>query len=110
MRERPPPARPNARFPTTSDGRYTLDLIVDPDFGLNALYINELRALSFRYYAVGKADLALSSDRGSQSISGSVKVRAKARCGGCRERTGGLTEPRPKREGELDLAICEAED
>lgn len=67
---------PRVAFPRTSDGRYVVDLVVDPKLGLGVLYINRFRALSFRYYGVGKSTLALFADGGFVRGDGAVRVRA----------------------------------
>jgi hypothetical protein len=68
-------APPNVRFPVAPDGHYALDLIVDPDLGLGVLYINEFRALSFRYYGIGKTHLALFADGSFSDVVGAVLTR-----------------------------------
>lgn len=66
---------PSVSFPSSPDGRYTLDLVVDPEAGLGILYINDFRALSFRYYNVGRTSLSLFSEIGFEAVTGSVMKR-----------------------------------
>jgi hypothetical protein len=68
---------PSVRYPVPEDGQYRLDLIVDPMLGLGILYINDFRALSFRYYKVGDTDLSLFSDTGFTAIESTVFTRSR---------------------------------
>ncbi|EJL36950.1 beta-fructosidase, levanase/invertase [Caulobacter sp. AP07] len=74
-----PAHAPRVAFPPDADGRYTFDLVVDPRLGLGVIYINDFRALSFRYYRVGETTLSLFADGGFAALTGSVKVRGEAR-------------------------------
>lgn len=68
---------PSVRYPVPEDGQYRLDLVIDPVLGLGILYINDFRALSFRYYKVGAADLSLFSDTGFTALEGTVFTRSR---------------------------------
>lgn len=68
-------ATPNVRFPAAPDGNYALDLLLDPDLGLGVLYINDFRALSFRYYGIGKTHVALFAGGGYNRVAGAVLTR-----------------------------------
>lgn len=70
-----PANAPRIAFPPNSEGRYTLDLVVDPEHGLGIAYINDFRALSFRYYRIGDTTLSLFADGGFATLGGSVRVR-----------------------------------
>jgi hypothetical protein len=67
---------PRVAFPAATDGAYMLDLVVDPDLGLGVLYIDDFRALSFRYYRVGATDLTLFADGGFSAVEGAVFERS----------------------------------
>ena len=67
---------PSVRYPAPEDGRYRLDFVVDPVLGLGILYINDFRALSFRYYKVLGANLSLFSDTGFTALEGTVFTRS----------------------------------
>lgn len=69
---------PRVAFPPSADGVYTLDLVVDPELGLGVLYINDFRALSFRYYRVGATRISLFADDGFAALDGTVSVRSTA--------------------------------
>lgn len=71
-----PSGAPRVAFPPSADGAYALDLVVDPDLGLGVLYINDFRALSFRYYRVGATTLSLFADGGFSALHGTVSVRS----------------------------------
>lgn len=71
-----PSGAPRVAFPPSADGLYTLDLAVDPELGLGVLYINDFRALSFRYYRVGATTLSLFADDGFLALDGAVTVRS----------------------------------
>jgi hypothetical protein len=71
-----PHGAPQVAFPPSADGRYTLDLAIAPELGLGIVYINDFRALSFRYYRVGAATLALFADGGFTHVSGAVFTRS----------------------------------
>jgi hypothetical protein len=66
---------PRVAFPRTTSGHYVIDLVIDTKLGLGVLYINRLRALSFRYYGIGKSNLTLFADGGVSQLAGSVLVR-----------------------------------
>jgi hypothetical protein len=68
---------PSVRYPVPEDGRYRLDLVIDPVLGLGILYINDFRALSFRYYKVAGTKLSLFSDTGFTALEGSVFTRTR---------------------------------
>lgn len=67
---------PEIAFPPSADGTYALDLVIDPELGLGILYINDFRALSFRYYRIGNAALSLFSTSGFTALSGTVAIRS----------------------------------
>lgn len=67
---------PEVAFPPSADGTYTLDLVLDPELGLGIVYINDFRALSFRYYRIGSATLSLFSTSGFTALSGTVAIRS----------------------------------
>jgi hypothetical protein len=71
-----PNGAPRVAFPPSADGAYTLDLVVDPELGLGVLYINDFRALSFRYYRVGATVISLFADDGFAALDGTVSVRS----------------------------------
>lgn len=71
-----PNGAPRVAFPPSADGAYTLDLVVDPELGLGVLYINDFRALSFRYYRVGASAISLFADNGFAALDGAVSVRS----------------------------------
>ena len=50
--------------------------MVDPELGLGVLYINDFRALSFRYYRVGATTISLFADGGFTALDGIVSVRS----------------------------------
>ncbi len=67
---------PRVAFPPSADGSYTLDLVIDPELGLGVLYIDDFRALSFRYYRVGATTVSLFADEGFAALDGTVSVRS----------------------------------
>lgn len=67
---------PEIAFPTKTDGTYTLDLVIDPELGLGIAYIEDFRALSFRYYRIGGTALSLFSTDGFVTLSGTVTTRS----------------------------------
>ncbi|UYN98953.1 MAG: hypothetical protein KIT02_13580 [Devosia sp.] len=67
---------PHVAFPPSVDGSYTIDLVIDPELGLGVAYINDFRALSFRYYRVGGATLSMVADTGFRALSGTVAFRS----------------------------------
>jgi len=71
-----PNGAPHVAFPPSPDGAYALDLVVDPELGLGVLYINDFRALSFRYYRVGATTISLFADDGFTALNGTVAVRS----------------------------------
>lgn len=71
-----PDGAPRVAFPPSDDGRYRLDLIVDPELGLGILYIDDFRALSFRYYRIGETRLSLFANGGFTQVSGVVATRS----------------------------------
>ncbi|MFD1253128.1 Beta-fructosidase [Devosia equisanguinis] len=71
-----PSGAPRVAFPPSADGAYTLDLVIDPDLGLGVLYINDFRALSFRYYRVGATTVSLFADDGFATLDGTVSLRS----------------------------------
>jgi hypothetical protein len=71
-----PNGAPRVAFPPSADGVYTLDLAIDPELGLGVLYINDFRALSFRYYRVGASTLSLFADDGFATLDGTVSTRS----------------------------------
>ena len=71
-----PNGAPRVAFPPGADGVYALDLVVDPELGLGVLYINDFRALSFRYYRVGATTISLFADDGFAALDGTVSVRS----------------------------------
>ncbi|HEY8578222.1 MAG TPA: hypothetical protein VIL88_17990 [Devosia sp.] len=66
---------PSVSFPIDPDGRFTIDIVVDPEAGLGILYINDFRALSFRYYRVGRTQMSLFAESGFKEVSGVVSKR-----------------------------------
>lgn len=68
---------PSVAYPVPEDGQYRLDLVIDPVLGLGILYVNDFRALSFRHYRVGAADLSLFSDSGFTALEGTVFTRSR---------------------------------
>jgi beta-fructofuranosidase len=68
---------PSVRYPVPEDGQYRLDLVIDPVLGLGILYINDFRALSFRYYKVAGTNLSLFSDTGFTALEGTVFTRSR---------------------------------
>lgn len=71
-----PSGAPRVAFPPSADGSYTLDLVVDPELGLGVLYIDDFRALSFRYYRVGATTISLFADDGFAALDGTASVRS----------------------------------
>jgi hypothetical protein len=71
-----PNGAPGVTFPPSANGAYALDLVVDPELGLGVLYINNFRALSFRYYRVGATMISLFADDGFAALDGTVFVRS----------------------------------
>ncbi len=71
-----PNGAPSIAFPPSVDGSYSLDLVIDPELGLGVLYINDFRALSFRYYRVGASTISLFADTGFIALEGEVSVRS----------------------------------
>jgi hypothetical protein len=67
---------PRVAFPPSAEGVHVLDLVVDPELGLGVLYINDFRALSFRYYRVGATTISLFADDGFAALDGTVSVRS----------------------------------
>jgi hypothetical protein len=68
---------PSVRFPVPEDGQYRLDLVIDPVLGLGILYINNFRALSFRYYKVAGTNLSLFSETGFTALDATVFTRSR---------------------------------
>jgi hypothetical protein len=66
---------PRVAFPPSPDGRYRLDLVLDPRLGLAIAYINDFRALSFRYYGINKTVLSFMSRDGLVNLHGAVRTR-----------------------------------
>lgn len=66
---------PRVSFPASPDGRYRLDLVVDPRLGLAIAYINDFRALSFRYYGIDRTTLSFKSQNGFVDLHGTVRTR-----------------------------------
>ncbi|ESQ88657.1 hypothetical protein [Asticcacaulis benevestitus] len=62
-------------IPTPADGHYTVDLVIDPRLGLGIAYINDFRALSFRYYDVRFADVSVYAKPTPLALSGTVRER-----------------------------------
>ena len=50
--------------------------MVDPALGLGVIYINDFRALSFRYYSVRGTTLSAFAEPGFVSLDGVVRVRS----------------------------------
>lgn len=71
-----PNGAPRVAFPPSADGAYILDLVVDPELGLGVLYINDFRALSFRYHRVGATSISLFADDGFATLAGTVFTRS----------------------------------
>ncbi|WP_338721265.1 hypothetical protein [Devosia sp. XK-2] len=71
-----PNGAPRVAFPPSPDGAYALDLVVDPELGLGVLYIDDFRALSFRYYRVGATTISLFAVDGFVALDGTVSVRS----------------------------------
>lgn len=57
------PFAPSVSFPLASDGRYEVDVVLDPNLGLGVAYINHFRALSFRLYGMLAASATLEGDK-----------------------------------------------
>lgn len=66
---------PRISFPASADGRYHLDLLLDPRQGFGILYINRFRALSFRYYGLSGAVPAFYADGGFLALDGEARTR-----------------------------------
>ncbi|HEY0622496.1 hypothetical protein [Sphingomonas sp.] len=66
---------PRVAFPASADGRYRIDLLLDPRQGFGVLYINRFRALSFRYYGVSGTVPAFYSDGGFVALDGEVRTK-----------------------------------
>ncbi|WP_231923254.1 glycoside hydrolase family protein [Sphingobium cloacae] len=75
LRGRDSAQAPRVAFPPSADGRYALDLVVDPKLGLGIAYINGFRALSFRFYHIGNSRLSLTMDGEPVALSGVVTTR-----------------------------------
>jgi hypothetical protein len=67
---------PRVAFPPSPDGAYALDLVIDPELRLGVLYIDDFRALSFRYYRVGATAISLFADGGFTALDGTVSIRS----------------------------------
>lgn len=66
---------PRVAFPASADGRYHLDLLLDPRQGFGVLYINRFRALSFRYYGLSGTVPELYADDGFVALDGEVRTK-----------------------------------
>ncbi|WP_343685113.1 hypothetical protein [Asticcacaulis sp.] len=66
---------PSIAFPPSSDGNYSVDLVLDPKLGLGIVYINAFRALSFRYYDVRYTDVSVYSKSAPLALTGTVRER-----------------------------------
>lgn len=66
---------PKVAFPPSGDGRYRLDLLLDPRQGFGVLYINRFRALSFRYYGLSGTAPAFYADGGFVALDGEVRAK-----------------------------------
>lgn len=66
---------PRVAFPASADGRYHLDLLLDPRQGFGVLYINRFRALSFRYYGSSGTAPAFYSDGDFVAFDGEVRTK-----------------------------------
>lgn len=66
---------PAVEFPASTDGRYHLDLLLDPRQGFGVLYINRFRALSFRYYDLRGTVPTFYADGGFVSLDGEVRTK-----------------------------------
>ena len=66
---------PQVSFPPSTDGRYRLDLLLDPRQGFGVLYINRFRALSFRYYGLSGTVPTFYADGGFVSLDGEVRTK-----------------------------------
>lgn len=66
---------PSVAIPVAPDGRYSVDMVLDPKLGLGIVYINAFRALSFRYYDVRHTDVSVYSKTTPLGLSGSVRER-----------------------------------
>ena len=67
---------PSVAIPVSGDGRYHLDLLLDPRRGFGVLYINRFRALSFRYYGLSGTVPAFFADGGFVSLDGEVRTKS----------------------------------
>ena len=66
---------PRVAFPASSDGRYHVDVVLDPVRGFGILYLNRYRALSFRYYGIGGTTPALYATKGFLALDGEVRTK-----------------------------------
>jgi beta-fructofuranosidase len=66
---------PRVAFPGSPDGRYHIDLVLDPSQGFGILYINRFRALSFRYYGMGGTTPSVYSEKGLFALDGEVRTK-----------------------------------
>ena len=66
---------PHVAFPTATDGVYSLELVTDPRLGLGVAYINQFRALSFRFYDIRNTSLSLFADEPPVAVDGTAYVR-----------------------------------
>ena len=66
---------PRVAFPASADGRYRLDLLLDPRQGFGILYSNRFRALSFRYYGLSGSVPTFYADGGFVAMEGEVRTK-----------------------------------
>ena len=66
---------PRVAFPASADGRYRLDLLLDPRQGFGVLYINRFRALSFRYYGLSGTVPVFYGDGGFLALDGEERMK-----------------------------------
>ena len=66
---------PRIAFPASVDGRYRLDMLLDPRQGFGILYINRFRALSFRYYGLSGTVPTVYAERGLLALDGEVRTK-----------------------------------
>lgn len=66
---------PTVNIPLALDGHYSLDLLTDPNLGLGVAYINNFRALSFRFYGLKDTDVSVYGRGTPSALTGSVRGR-----------------------------------
>ncbi|WP_342249158.1 hypothetical protein [Sphingomonas sp. OTU376] len=66
---------PRVAIPSSADGRYHLELLLDPRQGFGILYINHFRALSFRYYGLSGTVPTAYAEGGLITLDGEVRTK-----------------------------------